>query len=80
MKIPNLMLQTDMANRWGVSRKVVNNWTKRDPNFPKPVQIIGQGKYPIYLETDVLKYERLKGLANAMKDLDQAGSKENQEI
>lgn len=79
MKIPKLMLQTDMANRWDVSRKVVNNWTKRDPNFPKPVQIIGQGKYPIYLESDVLKYERLKGLANVMKDLDQADGNKNQE-
>lgn len=57
------MAQSDMAKRWGVSRKVVNNWSKRDDRFPKPVQVVACGTMPIYKVKDIEAYEEKKGVA-----------------
>lgn len=61
-KIPKLAMATDMAERWKVDRRVVNNWSRRDPKFPKPVQMVGCGRYPVYLFSDVIKYGKDKGV------------------
>lgn len=61
-KIPKLVMASDMAEKWGVDRRVVNNWSRRDPAFPKPVMIVGNGKYPLYLEEDMIAYGKQKGL------------------
>lgn len=60
--IPKLVMASDMAARWGLDRRVVNNWTKRDPSFPKPVMIVGCGRYPLYLEDDMIAYAERKGI------------------
>lgn len=60
--IPKMVMASDMAERWNVDRRVINNWTRRDPSFPKPIQTVGCGKYPIYLESDMIKYGKLKGV------------------
>lgn len=57
-----VVMASDMAKQWGIDRRVINNWTKRDPSFPKPIQIVGGGKYPLYLEEDMIKYGKLKGM------------------
>lgn len=62
MTIPKLVMASDMAEKWGVDRRVVNNWSKRDADFPKPIQMVGGGKYPIYLESDMIEYGASKGL------------------
>lgn len=59
--IPGLVMASDMADKWGVDRRVINNWSKRDPGFPKPVAVVGCGKYPIYLESDMIEYGKGKG-------------------
>jgi hypothetical protein len=60
-------LQTiqSMAERWGVSKQAVNNWSVRHNDFPKPLEgVIEQTAktpkvYPLYA---VIRYENLKGL------------------
>lgn len=61
-EVPNLVMASDMAARWGVDRRVVNNWTKRDPSFPRPIMIVGCGKYPLYLEAEMIAYAKRKGI------------------
>lgn len=60
--LPRLMAKADMGRRWGVKRNVVHNWEMRDKDFPKPVLVVGNGKMPLYLESDVLAYEKEKGI------------------
>jgi hypothetical protein len=60
--IPVLVMASDMAIKWGVDRRVVNNWSKRDPGFPKPIQVVGCGKYPLYLESEMNEYYKTKGV------------------
>jgi hypothetical protein len=62
MELPKLMTKADMATRWGVSRQVVKNWEDRHSNFPKPVMIVSNGQIPLYLESDVERYEQERGL------------------
>ncbi|AYP68775.1 hypothetical protein BpsM61_00001 [Bacillus phage vB_BpsM-61] len=40
----------------------MNNWTKRDPRFPKPIQVVGGGRYPLYLKSDLDEYAEIKGI------------------
>lgn len=56
-QLPNLMTQADMATRWGVTVKDIYNWSKRHANFPAPVMRLSNGQIPVYLESDVAKYE-----------------------
>lgn len=60
--IPELVMASDMADRWGVDRRVINNWTRRDPSFPKPIQVVGGGKYPLYILDDMINYGKVKGM------------------
>jgi hypothetical protein len=54
-----------MANRWGVDKQDVQNWKKRDKEFPWPmVGIVAETKrtsalYPLFA---VEKYEQLRDL------------------
>lgn len=64
--------KADLAARWGVSRQVVNNWSKskaergyagRNPvQFPEPFQSVSNGAIPLYLESDIKKYENERNL------------------
>jgi hypothetical protein len=62
MRIPGLVMASDMAEKWGIDRRVINNWSKRDSEFPKPVQVVGCGRYPLYLESDMIDYGKKKGM------------------
>jgi hypothetical protein len=57
-ELPKLYAKADMAARWGVTRQVVKNWEDRYDDFPKPVMIVGNGRMPLYLEKDVLEFEK----------------------
>jgi hypothetical protein len=65
--IENIVMVSDMAKRWGVDRRVINNWISRDPSFPKPFKKVGAGKYPLYHISDMIAYGRLKGLEKEIK-------------
>lgn len=69
MKLPILLTKSDMAARWGVSRQVVDNWDSRHSDFPQPVMRVSCGKLPLYLESDVLAYEKMKGLKTRLTKL-----------
>lgn len=58
-----LYTKVDIGLRWGVTRQVVNNWSKRREDFPQPVQYVSNGAIPLYLESDVKRYEEKRGLA-----------------
>lgn len=57
-----LLAKSDMATRWGVTRQVVSNWSKRHDNFPNEVMRVDNGRMPLYDENDVLKYEKEREL------------------
>lgn len=67
-EMPKLVMASDMADKWNVDRRVINNWTKRDPKFPKPIQVVGGGKYPLYLESDMIEYGIQKGVEKNEKN------------
>jgi hypothetical protein len=62
LTIPKLLAKSDMATRWGVTRQVVNNWSNRHADFPKEYMRIDNGRLPIFLEEDVIKYESERNL------------------
>lgn len=69
MKFEKVFTKVDLAARWGVSRQVVNNWSARRSDFPDPIQFVSNGSIPIYAESDILKYEKLRGVSeNANSD------------
>lgn len=53
----------DLARRWGVSNQVVQNWDKREKDFPAPVFRVGNGRIPIYELSTIEAYEKTKGIA-----------------
>lgn len=61
-KLPKLFSKADLARRWGVTRQVVKNWELRHEDFPKPVMWVHDNSLPLYIEKDVLVYEKNKGL------------------
>jgi predicted DNA-binding transcriptional regulator AlpA len=54
----DLITKADMAKRWGVSRQVVHNWSKRHEDFPQPVDRIGMT--PVFSIADVERYEKMR--------------------
>lgn len=62
MIIPKLLTKSDMAVRWSVTRQVVNNWSKRHTDFPSEVTRVDNGRLPLYLESDIEKYEKARDL------------------
>lgn len=57
-----LYTKVDIGLRWGVTRQVVNNWSKRREDFPKPIQHVSNGAIPLYLESDIKNYEEKRGI------------------
>lgn len=60
-------LQTNgsLSKRWGVSRQVVQNWAKRDTEFPPAVTgLVEGGKHvnDIYPYYRIEEYEKRKGI------------------
>jgi hypothetical protein len=51
-----------LAERWGVSRQVVNDRYKRHDDFPKPVEGLIKGGGPYYPLYEIMRYEALRGL------------------
>lgn len=57
-----LYTKVDLSNRWGVSRQVVNNWSKRNEDFPAPLQFVSNGSIPLYTESSIKLYEEKRGI------------------
>ncbi|MFB7302637.1 hypothetical protein [Heyndrickxia sporothermodurans] len=58
MDIPKLLSNADMAERWKVSRQVVNNWKLRySDKFPTYATTVHGGKLPLYLLSDIEEFE-----------------------
>lgn len=60
-------LQTiqSMAERWGVTRQMVNNWSERHDDFPTPLKglITETAKTPnVYPLNEVEEYEKARGI------------------
>lgn len=58
----SILTKADRATRWGVTRQVVNNWENRHSDFPKPIMTVQNGSLPLYLESDVMVYEKTRRL------------------
>lgn len=55
-----LISKAAIAKRWGVSRQVVHNRSKRHTDFPQVAQVIDAGgnEVPLYRVSDLERYER----------------------
>lgn len=55
--VPNLLSNGDLRKRWLMdNRQSVHNVVKKN-QFPEPVLLFSEGKFPLYLESEVLIYE-----------------------
>ncbi|WP_414840413.1 hypothetical protein [Carnobacterium sp. TMP28] len=55
--LPKLLSNGDLKKRWQMdSRQSVHNVVKK-AQFPEPVLVFSDGKFPLYLESEVLIYE-----------------------
>lgn len=55
--LPNLLSHGDLRKRWNMeNRQSVHNMVRKN-QFPDPVLFFSDGKFPLYLETDVQIYE-----------------------
>lgn len=55
--IPILLSNGDLRKRWQMeNRQSVHNVVKKN-QFPEPVLVFSDGKFPLYLETEVQIYE-----------------------
>jgi len=61
MGYPTLLALKDIAERHGVELRVVDNWKRRHPDFPKPIMTVSGGYIPLYLLEDVERYEERHG-------------------
>jgi hypothetical protein len=57
MILPKLLSNGDLRKRWQMeSRQSLHTVVKKN-QFPEPVLIFSDGKFPLYLESEVLIYE-----------------------
>ena len=55
--LPKLISNGDLKKRWNMeNRQSVHNIVRKN-NFPKPALVFSDGKFPLYLETEVQIYE-----------------------
>ena len=55
--LPKLLSHGDLRKRWNMeNRQSVHNIVRKN-EFPEPILTFSDGKFPLYLETDVLIYE-----------------------
>lgn len=55
--LPRLLSNGDLRKRWEMeNRQSVHNVVKKD-HFPEPVLLFSEGKFPLYLESEVIIYE-----------------------
>lgn len=50
--LAQLVGQTDIAQRYGISRAVVNAWISRHDSFPAPVAEVAAGRFYLRDEVD----------------------------
>lgn len=51
------LARADLATRWEMTRQGVHQRAESDPNFPKPYDVIQNGRLPIYLLSEIEAYE-----------------------
>lgn len=55
--LPKLLSNGDLRKRWHMeNRQSVHNVVKKN-QFPDPVLVFSEGKFPLYLESEVIIYE-----------------------
>lgn len=52
----DLVSHTDIARMAEVSPAAVSNWVKRHENFPKPVAVFANGKFKVYLWSEIREW------------------------
>lgn len=52
----DLVSNIDIARLAGVSKSAIPNWVARYPDFPKPVASFSNGKFKLYLWTQVKEW------------------------
>ena len=55
--IPSILGQSDILERWTLTREGLRQRMRNDPDFPKPVGAINGGRNRFWLEEDIADYE-----------------------
>ena len=53
-----VLLCRELAKRWAVSLERVHELAEHDPFFPKPYVILPSEDIQLYLEQDIIEYEK----------------------
>lgn len=53
-----VLLCRELARRWAVSLERVHELAEHDPFFPKPYVILSPEDIRLYLEQDIIEYEK----------------------
>lgn len=48
----------DLTLRWDYTRQGVHQKQKNDKDFPQPIAHINNGRTQVFLENDIIKYEK----------------------
>jgi hypothetical protein len=55
--VPNLLTISDLTERWEMPRQSIHE-KKHEKDFPKPIQYVSKGRTALYLECDIVLYEK----------------------
>ncbi|WP_028400315.1 hypothetical protein [Ectobacillus panaciterrae] len=59
MKEPlRILLYSDVVQRWALSYERVQELAEIHSDFPKPAMVLPNGNIPLYLEKDIIEYEK----------------------
>jgi hypothetical protein len=56
-KIPNLLTISDLTVRWQMPRQSIHE-KKQEIDFPNPIQYVSNRRTALYLEIDIISYEK----------------------
>jgi hypothetical protein len=56
--VPMLLTISDLTERWEMPRQSIHE-KKHEIDFPKPIQYVSKGRTALYLESDIVSYEKL---------------------
>lgn len=57
---PVVLTIADLCYRWEMTRQGIHRKIKVESDFPKPVQFVSNGKIALFLESDIVQYEKKK--------------------
>jgi len=58
--LPKVLSVSDLHYRWKMTRQGTNRKINVESNFSVPIQFVSNGKITLFLENDIIQYEKKK--------------------